>query len=173
MSNSARQIPLGNGLRKVERNGGETFDVADARFTWKVKGEHTGYAFSICEQDLQPGDGVPLHCHAYGEIFYALSGTIDFLRVADAAEEWITCTSGETIIVPTNALHAFYNRTEQPARLLSISTQLHQAFFDAVKKADQADPFASMPRPQAMERIGKLARRFDVHFFPFSPPPRR
>ena len=128
MSNSARQIPLGSGLRKVERNGGETFDVADAQFTWKVKGEHTGYAFSIYERELHPGEEVPLHCHAYGEVFYALSGTIDFLRVADAAEEWITCTSGETIIVPTNALHAFYNRTEQPARLLSISTQLHQAF---------------------------------------------
>ena len=94
-------------------------------------------------------------------------------QVADAAEEWITCISGETIIVPTNALHAFYNRTEQPARLLSISTQHHQAFFDAVEKADQADPFASMPRPQAMERIGKLAHGFDMHFFPFSLPPRR
>jgi quercetin dioxygenase-like cupin family protein len=143
MNNSTRQIPFGSGLRKVERDGGETFDVADARFTWKVKGEHTSHAFSIYEQELQPGDGVPLHCHAYGEVLYALSGTIDFLRVADTAEEWITCTSGETIIVPSNALHAFYNWTEQPARLLSISTQLHQAFFDALEKADQADPFDS------------------------------
>jgi len=167
------QIPLGSGLRKIERNEGEKFDVAGARFTWKVKGEDTGYAFSIYEQELELGEGVPLHCHAYGEVFYVLSGYIDFLRVTGAGEEWITCAGGETIIIPTNALHAFYNRTDRPARLLSISTQLHQAFFDAVEETDRANPFASIPGKQAMARIGELARRFDMHFFEFSPPAHR
>ena len=60
------QIHFRRGLRNVERNEGEKFDVAGARFTWKVKGEDTGYAFSIYEQELDPGEGVPLHCHAYG-----------------------------------------------------------------------------------------------------------
>ena len=46
------QIPLGSGLRKVERNEGEKFDVAGARFTWKVKGADTGYAFSIYNRSL-------------------------------------------------------------------------------------------------------------------------
>ena len=169
--NSQYQIPLGSGLRKVERREGEKFNVAGARFTWKVKGEDTGYAFSIYEQELGPGEGVPLHCHAYGEVFYVLSGHIDFLQVIDAGEDWITCADGETIIIPINALHAFYNRTVRPARALSISTQLHQAFFDAVQETDRANPFASMPGKEAMARIGGLARRFDMHFFPFSPPP--
>jgi Cupin domain. len=93
-------------------------------------------------------------CHAYSEVFYVLSGYIDFLQVTGAQEEWITCASAETIIIPTNALHAFYNRTDKPARLLSISTQLHQAFFDAVEEMDRADRLASMPRKQAMARIG-------------------
>jgi hypothetical protein len=102
-------------------------------------------------------------------VFYVLSGYNDFLRGTGAGEEWITCAGGETIIIPTNALHAFYNRTDRPARLLRISTQLHQAFFDAVEETDRANPFASMPGKQAMARIGELARRFDMHFFPFSP----
>ena len=89
--NSRYQIPLGSGLRKVERKEGEKFNVAGARFTWKVKGEDTGYAFSIYEQELEPGEGVPLHCHAYGEVFYVLSGHIDFLQVTGAGEDWITC----------------------------------------------------------------------------------
>jgi quercetin dioxygenase-like cupin family protein len=168
--NNGYQIPLGSCLRRVEKNAGEMFDVAGVRFTWKVKGEDTGYAFSIYEQELEPGEGVPLHCHAYGEVFYVLAEYIDFLRVTGTGEEWITCAAGETIIVPTNGLHAFYNRTDRPARLLSISTQLHQAFFDAVGETDRADPFASMPEKQAMARIGELARRFDMRFFPFSPP---
>jgi hypothetical protein len=71
------------GLRKIERNEGEKFDVAGARFTWKVKGEDTGY----------------------------------------------------------------------------------------VEETDRANPFASMPGKEAMARIGELSRRFDMHFFPFSPPP--
>jgi quercetin dioxygenase-like cupin family protein len=79
IGNNGYQIPLGSGLRKIERNEGEKFDVAGARFTWKVKGEDTGYAFSIYEQELDPGEGVPLHCHAYGEVFYVLSGYINFL----------------------------------------------------------------------------------------------
>jgi hypothetical protein len=48
--------------------------------------------------------------------------------------------------------------------------QLHQAFFDAVEEMDRVDRLASMPGKQAMARIGALARRFDMHFFPFSPP---
>jgi hypothetical protein len=78
MSNNVRQIPLGSGLRKVERSDGEAFDVAGVRFTWKVKGEDTGYAFSIYEQKLEPGEGVPLHCHAYGEVFMRSPETSTF-----------------------------------------------------------------------------------------------
>jgi hypothetical protein len=78
-------------------------------------------------------------------VLYALHGSIDFLRVSGAGEEWITCAGGETIIIPINALHAFYDRTDEPARLLGISTQLHQAFFDAVEETDRAALLASMP----------------------------
>jgi hypothetical protein len=45
MSSNVRQIPSGYGLRKVERNEGEAFDVAGARFTWKVKGKETGIGY--------------------------------------------------------------------------------------------------------------------------------
>jgi quercetin dioxygenase-like cupin family protein len=173
MSNNVRQIPPGRGLRRVERNGGEAFNVADARLTWKAKGQDTGHAFSIFEQQLGLGEGVPLHCHAYGEVFYVLDGEVDFLRVDDAGEDWIVCSGGETVIVPSNALHAFYNRTDKPARLLSIASPLHQAFFDALAESDRADPFSSMPRPQAMMRVAELSRQFDLHFFPFEPPARR
>jgi hypothetical protein len=51
--NNGYQMPLGSGLRKVERNEGEKFDAAGVRFTWKVKGEDTGYAFSIYERPLE------------------------------------------------------------------------------------------------------------------------
>jgi quercetin dioxygenase-like cupin family protein len=170
MNNDFLRIPLGRSLRKIGPDEGELFDVAGARFAWKAKGEDTGYAFSMYEQVLKPGEGIPLHCHAYGEVFYVLSGTVDFMRVTNDGEEWIAYTAAETIIVPINALHALYNRGAEPARLLSISTQLHQAFFDAVEKADGSSSFAGMTEAQAMARIGQLAQRFDMHFFPLQPP---
>src|SRR5262245_143424 len=113
MSNNPRQISFGVGLHKVERNEGEIFYAEGVRFTWKVKVK----------------DCVPLHCHACREVFYLFSGIIDCLRVTDANEEWITCSDGETITSPINTVHAFYNRTEKPARFLNISTQLHQSVF--------------------------------------------
>jgi hypothetical protein len=44
----------------------------------------------------------------------------------------------------------------RPCRMLGISTQLHQAFFDAVASADQKDPFSALPRAQAMARIAQI-----------------
>jgi quercetin dioxygenase-like cupin family protein len=114
MNNDFRHIPRGRGLHKIGPNEGPIFDVAGARFAWKVKGEDTGYAFSIYEQVLNPGEGVPLHCHAHAEAFYVLSGTVDFLKVTDDGEEWIACTVGETIVVPINALHAFTTGWQSP-----------------------------------------------------------
>jgi quercetin dioxygenase-like cupin family protein len=174
MNNDFRHIPRGRALHKIGPDEGQIFDIAGVRFAWKVKGEDTGYAFSMYEQVLNPGEGVPLHCHPYVEVFYVLSGTVDYLRVTDDGEDWIACAVGETIIVPTNALHSFYNRMAESARHLCISTQLHQAFFDAVEEADRSSSFAALSDTEAMGHISQLARRFDMHFFPLQPPaPRR
>jgi hypothetical protein len=45
------------------------------------------------------------------------------------------------MILAANSLHAFYNKSSELCRLLGISTQLHQTFFDAVASADQEEPF--------------------------------
>jgi quercetin dioxygenase-like cupin family protein len=165
------QIPITGGVRKIGRDEGEVFNYAGAQFRWKAKGEDTGYIFSIYEQVLSPGEGVPLHCHASAEVFYVLSGVVDFLRLdREGNKEWVRCSRGETLLVPTNALHAFYNRTGENSCLLSISTQLHQAFFDAIVQADGVESFSSMPPSQAMMRVGEIAAQYDMHFFPFTPP---
>ena len=83
------------------------------------------------KQTLAPGEGVSLHSHASAEAFYVLSGTVDFFRLVDGEEDWIRCEAANLVIIPPNALHAFYNKTSEPCRILGISTPLHQAFFDA------------------------------------------
>ncbi len=166
---TSRQIPAGGGLRKVARDEGERFNIAGARFTWKVKNKDSGHSLSMFEMTLEPGDGVPLHTHPYAETFYVLTGNVDFLRVRDCEEEWVPAVFSKTVIVPINGLHAFYNRTAEPARLLSISNQLHQGFFDAVAEADQLAPFAKMPFSEAMARVATIAKGYDMHFYHSSP----
>jgi quercetin dioxygenase-like cupin family protein len=161
-----QSIPTTEGVRKVGAGEGEKFDIAGAHLTWKAKGVDTGYAFSVCEQTLAPGEGVPLHSHASAEAFYVISGAADFFRVVDGEEDWIRCETGELMILPPNSLHAFYNKTLVPCRLLGISTQLHQTFFDAVASADAGKPFASIPFPEAMRRVAEIGAQHSFYFAP-------
>jgi hypothetical protein len=71
------------------------------------------------------------------------------------------------MILPPNSLHAFYNRTSEPCRVLGISTQPHQAFFDAVASADRKDPFSALPPEQAMARIAQIGLQHNMYFAPY------
>src|SRR5262249_28945014 len=153
MNTELRNIPATEGVRKVGRGEGERFEIAGTQVVWKVKGEDSGYAFSVCELTLAPGDGVPLHSHASAEAFHVLAGAADFFRIVDGEEDWIRCETGELMIVPPNALRAFYNNASEPCRLLGISTPLHQAFFDAVSRADHDRSFASLPFSEVMSVV--------------------
>lgn len=132
--------------------------------TWKVKGKDSGYAFSVCEQTLEPGEGVPLHSHSSPEAFYILAGQTDFLRITDGKEDWIRCEPGSTMILPPNSLHAFYNRSSERCRLLGISTHLHQTFFDAVARADQKESFSTLPLAKTMGRVAKIGLQHNMYF---------
>lgn len=167
MNIALRNIPATEGVRKVAAGEGERFDVAGAHLTWKVKGEDSGYAFSVCEQTLAPGEGVPLHSHSSPEAFYILAGQPDFFRMVDGKEDWIHCETGSTMILPSNSLHAFYNRSSEPCRVLGISTHLHQTFFDAVASADQKEPFSALPVPKAMARVAQIGLQHDMYFAPY------
>lgn len=164
MSVAFQNIPATEGVRKIARGEGERFDVAGAHLTWKVKGEDSGYAFSVCEQTLAPGEGVPLHSHSSPEVFYVLEGQADFFRIVAGKEDWIRCEAGSTMILPPNSLHAFYNRSSESCRVLGISTQLHQILLDAVASANQHEPFSARPLPEAMARAAEIGLRHDMYF---------
>jgi quercetin dioxygenase-like cupin family protein len=68
-------------VRKIYRNEGELMDVLGLRMTWKIKAKDTGYAFSVYEAELAPGQSIPLHTHPYPEFFHVLDGSLDFERI--------------------------------------------------------------------------------------------
>ena len=151
-----QNIPANEGARKVAPGEGEPFDIAGDHMTWKVNGEDSGYAFSVCEQTLAPGEGVPLHSHSSPEVFCVLEGQADFFRIVEGKEDRIRCEAGSTMILPPNSLHAFYNRSSEPCRVLGISTQLHQTFFDAIPSSDQSEPFSALALAEGMAQLAEI-----------------
>jgi quercetin dioxygenase-like cupin family protein len=168
VNSTLQNIPATEGARKVAPGEGELFDIAGAHLIWKVKGEDSGYTFSVSEQFVAPGEGVSMHSHPSPEVFYVLEGGADFLRVMDGKEDWIHCETGSAMILPPNSLHAFYNRSSEPCRLLGISTQPHQSFFDAVASADKKEHFSALPASEAMARVAQIGLRQNMYFAPYA-----
>lgn len=147
------RIAASRGVRRVGPKEGRTIEIAGVRLTWKATGADTGFANSIYEMDLHPGQGIPLHSHPYAEVFYVVAGQVDFLRVDEQIdEEWVRCGPGDTLIAPANALHAFHNRTDDSARFLSSSGYHHEMTLETYgKTVDVNTPLPAEEEPTEAE----------------------
>ena len=166
-----KTIAARDGVKKVGKKEGRYIQIGNARLTWKATGEDTGYATALYEMDLNPGVGIPVHSHPYAEIFYVISGHTDFLRIDEQGqEEWVRCGSGDTLVAPINALHAFHNRTNKPSRFISSSVYYHQVLLDSYGvPVNLDDPIPAAKEPSAAEadqylEVLKDAFRHDVYF---------
>ena len=150
----------GHNVRKVGRDEGELVEVLGLRMNWKVKAKDTGYAFSVYEMELAPGQGIPLHTHPYPEFFYVLDGCLDFERIgSDSQKEWIRCHEGESVHVPINAPHGCANRSDRRAKFLSTSTYYHEAIFNEVGTPVGPEDAVSPPSPEVVRRFEEVAAR--------------
>ena len=154
------------GVKQVPVNGGLVVDVAGQRLTWKARGEDTAYIFSIYEMTLLPEKALALHYHPYAEVFYVLDGEVEFGSMKDGRDEWIPCQPGETVIAGPDVVHGFRNRSGKPARFLSVSTQLHQAFFDECAiTARNDDPIRAFPEGEELARLLEAASKHQIYLF--------
>ena len=159
-----------NVVKKVAPKEGKTIQIGNARLTWKAMGVDTNYGTSLYEMDLAPGVGIPVHSHPYAEIFYVISGHVDFLRYDDHdIEEWVRCGPGDTMIAGTNALHAFHNRTDKPARFLSASVYYHEVALEKYgTPVDVNDPAPANKMPneaEANQYLDVLKDAMSVHMY--------
>ncbi|AGY57677.1 cupin domain-containing protein [Gloeobacter kilaueensis] len=152
-------------VRKIYRDEGELMEVLGLRMTWKIKAKDTGYAFSVYEVELAPGEGIPLHIHPYAEFFYVLDGSLDFGRIgSDSRQEWLRCHEGESVHAPINAPHGWTNHSDRPTRFLSTSTYYHEAVFNEigvlVRLEDEVRPLT----PEAVQRFEAVAAKHQIFF---------
>ena len=143
-------------VTKLGNQEGPTTQITNLQLIWKVRGEATGYQFSVFELTLAPDVGIPLHKHPYPEFFYVLEGQSDFACLSDeGTEKWLSCTAGESVTAPPNAPHTFHNHGTKPAKFLSVSNYYHEVMLDTAQaKVNSSQPFPTQMSPEAFKQLG-------------------
>ena len=94
-------------------------------YTVTIDGEDTNGRFCVIDMHIPPGGGPGPHRHDFEETFIVLDGEIE----ATFRGKTRVVQAGETINIPSNALHRFQNTTINPARLICICSPAGQEKF--------------------------------------------
>ena len=149
--------------RIIRSAEGKRFDVLGAHLLWKARGEDTDGTFTVAVQTLSPEEAIPRHRHRYPEMFYVLSGELEFTLFDGANGVTHTVNAGDTILVATSTDHGARNATGMQATLLDIASVNHQHFFDTVQH--EAAEWGGITPDEAMHRVGEIGRQHTLDFW--------
>ena len=123
----------------------------------RATSEQTKGEYSLFEQILPPGAGMPLHVHHNeDETFYVLEGTVTIW----VGEHRITATPGTWVFGPRDVTHAFRAEGDVTARLLlSLNPSGFEHFIYALGEKDP--PTA----PPDMNKVLPVAKKYGVDIF--------
>ena len=93
---------------------GETVQLGGLGVRFMISGE----GFSLVEHPIAPRTlAAPMHLHQHeDEYSYVLEGEVG-VQIGDEVRY---ATAGDLVVKPRGVPHAFWNRTDEPARLLEI-----------------------------------------------------
>jgi quercetin dioxygenase-like cupin family protein len=101
----------------VEPGAGARVKIGGVGVDFKIWGEQTGGAFSIVEHPMDPRAVVAPHLHTKEDEFsYVIEGELG----ARQGDEEVRLGPGGYLMKPRGIVHAFWNPTDQPARILEI-----------------------------------------------------
>jgi quercetin dioxygenase-like cupin family protein len=99
---------------------GESLRSVGNHLNLLMTSEETDGAYALWESIILPGGGVPWHVHHNeDEAWYVLEGNITF-TVENG--EPLVATPGTLVYRPKERPHAFQNRSDRPARMLTLVT---------------------------------------------------
>ena len=108
----------------------------------QMSGPRDGLAGIVAiEATFLPGKAHPFHIHpGQEEVIYVLEGTI---------EQWVesesrTLTAGDAVVIPADAVHATYNETGEPAKILAILSPAVEGDGYAAVDVAAEEPWASL-----------------------------
>ena len=119
----------------------------------KAGSDDLGGGAAVFVQTIVPGGGPPPHVHEEtDEFFYVLDGEIE----ACIGGRTVTLQAGMSATLPRAVVHAFDNRTDRPARVLTVVTPGRGArFFVDIDRA--------RPRmPGEIDKLAAIVARHDI-----------
>lgn len=133
---------------------GESVNLFALGVRFMVDGEATGGAFSLVEHPLPPRAlGAPVHTHRNeDEYSYVLEGRIG----VQLGDEVLEAGPGDLLFKPRGVAHAFWNASDEPARLLEL---ISPAGFENYFR-EMAPLLAATERDQAA--IGGVVARYQL-----------
>ena len=100
---------------------GSTLNVLGVTHICKATGAETAGSFSLWEDVVPPGAGVPPHSHTHeDEAFYILSGELLIECEGEPAPQRVG--PGGFFFAARHMRHAYRNVSDQPARMLVLCT---------------------------------------------------
>jgi quercetin dioxygenase-like cupin family protein len=151
------------GSHVVRAAEGTRFDVLGAHLLWKARGEDTADTFTLAVQTMSPQESIPRHRHSYPEVFYVLSGELEFTLFDGADASVHLVQKGDTVVVEAGKDHGVRNATDAEASLLDIASVSHQHFFDTVQR--EAPNWAGLTPDETMRRVGDIGRLHTLDFW--------
>jgi quercetin dioxygenase-like cupin family protein len=151
----------------LERGEGRPFEFWGVQVRVLVRGKRIRGNYTIIEYTAPPtGMGPPVHYHrGMDESFYVLEGRMNFL----IGEKRIVAAAGDFFHIPPGLAHAFWNTSEEPARMIvTFSPGGFEELF-----ADLAEIATDFPIPnaEARTRVTTLDEKYDQ--IVVAPPPGR
>ncbi len=110
-------------------------------YTILLGGTQTAGRFCLIDMHIPPGGGPAPHRHDFEETFTLLEGEM----VATFRGQKTTIHAGETVHIPANAPHQFYNASNTNVRLLCLCSPAGQE--DFFREVGVAVPTRTTPPP--------------------------
>jgi quercetin dioxygenase-like cupin family protein len=130
----------------------ESFTVLGIQITPKVAASETGGQFSMIEEVLPPGLGVPPNIgHNESRVYYVVSGEFQ-LQVGNVTHR---AAAGDTFFVPAGAVNGFANVGPEPGKLFATFTPAgHEDFLRELSDLIQGEP--------REDEVAELFQRYGV-----------
>jgi quercetin dioxygenase-like cupin family protein len=143
----------------VERDC-QTLEVFGPRVQFLVQPESGDEAPCVIKGTIPSGVCVPMHSHPGIEAFFILSGDVEVLSEEGGKSHWIAAGAGDFIEVPSEAKHAFRNRSQHPViQLITTASKLGRFFQEAGRPVVEGER-AAPPSPNEIQRFAKIAERY-------------
>jgi quercetin dioxygenase-like cupin family protein len=140
-------------MHLITPQDGESVELGGLGVRYMTAGE----GFSLVEHPIAPRTlAAPMHTHEHeDEYSYVLEGEVG-VQIGDEVRY---ATVGDLVLKPRGIPHAFWNRTDEPARLLEIISPggFERYFAELVPLLPPQSPAPEL------EAIGALQARYGLH----------